>query len=84
MRLVFAFAAFVDFVDSVATFGSDIGSRVGISSKFFIGNNLLKLLGTFSLALNSNYKLFKKDFFSGVFKNLSKFFNSLAKLVCLL
>ena len=46
----------------VATSG--VGSRVGILSKFFIGINLLlNLLGTFSLALNNNPKLFKKDFF---------------------
>ena len=39
--------------------GSHVVSRVGIVSKFFIGNNLLlKLLKTFSLALNNNPKLF--------------------------
>ena len=48
LRLVFAFHAFVAIVGSVA--GSGVGSRVGILSKFFIGNNLLlKLLITFSL-----------------------------------
>ena len=52
-------------VVSVATsgFGSAVGSvvgwLVGILSNFFIGNNLpLKLLRTFSLALNNNPKLF--------------------------
>ena len=45
--------------DSVA--GSVHGSRDGILSKFFIGKNLLlKLLRTFSLALNNKSKLFKK------------------------
>ena len=45
------------FVGSVATSGSVVGSRVGILSEFFIGNNLLlKLLRTFSLALNKNPK----------------------------
>ena len=44
-------------VGSVSSFGVD--SRVGILSKFFIGNSLLlKLLRTFSLALNNNPKLF--------------------------
>ena len=39
--------------------GSPVVSRVGIVSKFFIGNNLLlKLLKTFSLTLNNNPKLF--------------------------
>ena len=48
-------------IGSVATSGSVAGSRVGISSKFFIGNNLLlKLLRTYSLALNNNPKLYKK------------------------
>ena len=49
-------------VGSVATSGSvfgSVGSRVGILSKFVIGNNLLlKLITTFSLALNNNSKLF--------------------------
>ena len=89
MRLVFAF---VGFVDSIATSGSaagsatgsGVGSRVGILSKFFIGNNLLlKLLRTFSLALNNNPKISRKDFFSSVFVSFSKFFNSIAKLFCL-
>ena len=44
--------------------GSAVGSRAGILFKFFIENNLvLNLLRTFSLALNNNPKLFKKDFF---------------------
>ena len=78
LRLVFTFVAFAAVVGSVATsgsiagsfpisgslFGSDVGSRVGILSIFFIGNNLLlKILKTFFLALNNNPKLFKKDFF---------------------
>ena len=61
-------------VGSAAVFGfssasgyaafSGVGSRVGILSKFFIGNRLqLKLFRTFSLALNNKAKLFKKDFF---------------------
>ena len=54
-------------VGSVATSGSvvgSVGSRVGILSKFVIENNLLlKLVRTFSLVLNNNSKLFKKDFF---------------------
>ena len=81
--LVFVFVAYVGYVGSVATSG--VGSRAGILSKFFIGNNLLlKLLRAFSLALNNIPKLFKKDFFSKVFIPLSKFFNLLAKPVCLL
>ena len=37
--------------------GSDVGSCVGILSKFFIGNNLLlKSLRAFSLPLNNNPK----------------------------
>ena len=80
--LVFEFVAFVGFV---ATSGSVAGSRVGILSQFFIRNNLLlKLLRTFSLALNNNPKLFKKYFLSSAFVPLSKFFNPLAKLICLL
>ena len=90
---MFAFVAFVAFVGSVATSGSGgtcglvatsgvvsaAGSCVGILSIFIIGNNLLlKLLRTFSLALNNNPNLFKKDFFSSVFIPSSKFFNSLA------
>ena len=78
LRLVFTFVAFAAVVGSVATsgsiagsfpisgslFGSGVGSRVGILSIFFIGNNLLlKILKTFFLALNNNPKLFKKDFF---------------------
>ena len=63
LRSVFAFDAFVSFVGSVATSGSvassGVGSPVGILSKIFIGNNLLlKLLRTFSLAVNYNPKLF--------------------------
>ena len=55
--------------------GSCIRSHVGILSKFFIGNNLLlKLLRTFSLALNNNPKLFKITFVQ-VF--LSLFHNTL-------
>ena len=47
LRLVFAFVAFVD---SVATSGSGVVSRVGILFKFLVGNNLLiKLLRTFLL-----------------------------------
>ena len=73
-RLLFAF------VGSVAGSGSVVGfvvsTRVGILSKFFIGNNqFLKLLRTFSLALNNNPKLFKKDFFLSTFVLFSKFFN---------
>ena len=52
---------------------------------YFIGNNLLlKLLRTFSFALNNNPKLFKKYFSSSVFIPLSKLFKSVANLVCLL
>ena len=62
MRLVFAFVIFVATSGSAASPGD--GSRVGIFYKDFIRNNLLlKLLRTFSLALNNNPKLFKKDFF---------------------
>ena len=51
------------FVDAVSKYGSvagsGVGSRVGVLSKFFIGKNLyLRLLKTFSLALNNNRKLF--------------------------
>ena len=73
-------------VGSVATsgVGSAAGSGVGILSKFFLRNNLLlKLLRTFSLILNNNPKLFKKDFFSNVFVPISNFFSSIAKLLCL-
>ena len=74
LRLVFVFSAFAVFVGSVATSG--VGSCVGRLSKFLIGNNLLlKLIKTFSLALNNNPKLFKKDFFSSDFIPLSKLFN---------
>ena len=63
MRLVFAFVAFVAFADSVATSG--VVLRVGILSKFFIGNNLLlKLLRTFSLALRIILSYLKKPFFN--------------------
>ena len=90
MCLVFAFVAFVAIVGSVTTCGSvtgsfatsrsvagsGVGSRLGILSKFFIGNNLLlKLLRTFSLVLSTDNKLFKKDFFSNVLVPFSKFFN---------
>ena len=79
MRLVFAF---FDFAGSFATSGSvagslatsgsvagsGVGSRAGILSKFFVGNNLiLKLLKAFSLAPNNDPKSFKKDFFSSIF-----------------
>ena len=73
LHLVFVFVAFV------ATSSSVAGSCV--RSKFFIENDLLsKLLKTFSLALiiilSHLQKLLKKSF--------PKFFNSLAKLLCLL
>ena len=63
--------------------GSGFGLRVGIFSKFFIGNNLLlKLLRTLSLALNNNPKLFKKNSFSIAFFLLSsKLFTLAAKLL---
>ena len=78
-HLIYAFFFFV------ATSGSVAGPGVGMLSKYFVGNNLrLKLLRTFSLALNNNPTLFKKYFFSSAFISLSKFFNSLAKLLCLL
>ena len=81
MRLV---SAFVAFVGSVAT--SDVDSRVGILSKFFIGNNLLlKVLRTFSLALNNSSKLFQKIIFIINFKlflfSFSKAFILAAKLL---
>ena len=64
--------------------GSGVGWHVGILSTFFIENNqLLKLLRTFSLALNNNPKLFKKDFFESFFVPFSKFFKSIEKLFCL-
>ena len=79
----FAFSfSFVDFVGSVAFSGSiagpfassfsvadfGVGSRVGILSEFFIGNNmLLKLLRTFPVALTNNTKLFKNTFFGNIF-----------------
>ena len=92
MRVVFTFAAFVAFIGSVAgsfatsgsVAGSGVGSHVVVLFKYFIRNNLLlKLLATFSLALNNNPKLFKKDFFSSIFVLFSKFFNMIAKLLCL-
>ena len=92
LRLVSTFVASVAFVafvtGSFAIFGSvagsGTGSRVGILSKFFIGNNLLlKLVRTFSLALNNNPKLFKKDFLPSAFVPFSEFFNLIAKLLCL-
>ena len=62
---------------------SGVGSRVGILSKFLIGNNLLlKLFRTFSLALNNNPKLFKKNSFSIAFLPSPKFFDLAAKLLC--
>ena len=64
---------------------SGVGSRVYILSKLFLGNNLLlKLLITFSLELNNNPILSKKNFFSSDFIPLSRLFNSLAKLLSLL
>ena len=70
-------------VVSVATSG--VGLHVGILSKFFIGKNmLLKILREFPLALKSNPKLSKKDFFQLFLYFLSTFFNSVAKLLCLL
>ena len=81
LRLAFAFIAFV------ATSGSDassaavsgLSSRVEMLSKSFIGNNLLlKLLITFSFAINDNPKLLEKVFYSNAFITLSKFFHWLA------
>ena len=64
---------------------SGVGWRGGTLSIFVIGNNLiLKILKTFSLELKNNPKLFKKDLLSSVFVPLSKFFNSLSKLLYLL
>ena len=74
-------SAIISFINSCCNFNldffylvvsvaiSDVGSYVGILSKFFIGNNLLlKLLKIFPLALKSNPKLFKKkQFFNGFF-----------------
>ena len=82
--LVFAFVAFAatsaSVTGSLAPFGSVAGSSVGVLFKFFIGNNLV-----LKLALNNNNpKLFLKSFCSIVFIPLPKFFNSLAKLLCLL
>ena len=66
LRLVFPFAAFVASgvgSDAGCNGDSNDGSRVGILSKFLIGNNLLlKLLRTFSLG--------RQYYFT-----LSKFFN---------
>ena len=82
LHLIYAFVFFVATSGSVAVSGSVAGPGVGMLSKYFVGNNLrLKLLRTFSLALNNNPKLFKKYFFSSAFIPLSKFFNSLAKLL---
>ena len=81
---------FLYLVGSAASFAgcvaiSGVGWRAGILSTFLIGNNLLlKILKTFSLALKNNLKLFKKDLLSSVFMPLSKFFNSLSKLLYLL
>ena len=62
------FLLFVAFVGSFATSSSvagSVSSRVVILSKFFIGDTLLlNLLRTFSLVLNNNLKLFKKDLLS--------------------
>ena len=59
-------------IGSVATSRSVAGSRVGISSKFFIENNLLlKLLRNYFLGLNNNPKLYKKRL---CFKSFCTFF----------
>ena len=95
MGLVFDFVVFAAFGGSVAFSGSvatsrsvassGVQSRGGILSNFFNGNNLfLQLLITLSLGLYNNPKLFEKEFFSSAFLPTSKFFNSLAKLLCLL
>ena len=71
-------------VSSVASPGvsSRVGSCIGILSKFSIGNNLLlKLLGTFSIILNNNPKLFKKNYFSIIFSALSELFILAVKLL---
>ena len=76
---------FVAGVDSGAGWNanSNIGSRIGILSEFFIGNNLLlKLLRTFSK--NQSYVFEKKIFFEILFISLSKFFNWVANYLCLL
>ena len=87
LRLAFAFIAFVATSGSVAGSGSDAGSaavsglssRVEMLSKSFIGNNLLlKLLITFSFAINDSPKLLEKVFYSNAFITLSKFFYWLA------
>ena len=79
LRLVFAFVGSCATSNSVAgsfatsgsVSGTAAGSGVEILSKFFIGNNLiLKLLRTFSLALNNNPKIFLKYFFLQVFLHL--------------
>ena len=81
MCLAFTFLLLLILLGSVA--GSGASSCVGILSKFFIANNLLlKPFRNFFLTLNNNPKLYKKRLFSSVFKPLSKFFNSLAKLFC--
>ena len=60
---------------------SAVGSRVGIFSNFFVGNNLLlELFRTFSFALNNNPKLF--NFFLITLLPLSKFFILAAKFLC--
>ena len=46
--------------------GSGVVSEAGISSRFFIGSILLKILILFSLALKNNLVLFRKDLFSTV------------------
>ena len=86
MHLFFAFVAFLGFVVTFGfVAGAGVGWRVGILSKYFIGNNvLLKLPRIFSLALINSPKLFKKDFFSSVLVPFSKFFNTTVKLLCLL
>ena len=69
LRLVFAFVG--SFATSGSVPGTAAGSGVEILSKFFIGNNLiLKLLRTFSLALNNNPKIFLKYSFLQVFLHL--------------
>ena len=74
-------------VTSIATFG--VASAAGSAAFwwwwwYFIGNNLfLKVLRTFSPALNNNPILLKKAYFQVSFIPFSKFFNSKSKLLCL-
>ena len=80
LHLVFAFVVCVASASSASVATSCVGLCVGILSKYYIGNNLLlKLLRTFSLAL-----IYFKIHFLCVFVPFLKFFNSLAKLPCLL